>query len=89
MRLPLQNHWLCKDRVHIKDREMDFADGPLAKTLPASAGDTGSIPGPRRFPMPPDISAWEPRLLKPVHREPVLRNRRNHCREKPVHRSEE
>ena len=48
-------HQLFKDRVHIKDREMDFPDGPLAKTLRANAGDTGSIPGPRRFHMAPDI----------------------------------
>ena len=29
-----------------------FPGGPAVKTLPASAGDTGSIPGPGRFHMP-------------------------------------
>ena len=33
--------------------------------------------------------AHVPQLLKPVHLEPVLRNKRNHCNEKPAHRNEE
>ena len=33
--------------------------------------------------------ACEPQLLKPVRLEPVLRNKRNHRNEKPVHRNEE
>ena len=27
----------------------DFPGGPVVENLPASTGDTGSIPGPRRF----------------------------------------
>ena len=34
-----------------KDRQ-DFSGGPVAKNLPANAGNTGSIPGPGRFHMP-------------------------------------
>ena len=30
----------------------DFPGGPVAKNLPANAGDTGSIPGPGRSHMP-------------------------------------
>ena len=30
-----------------------------------------------------------PQLLKPAHLEPVLRNRRSHCNEKPAHHNEE
>ena len=33
--------------------------------------------------------AHVPQLLKPMHREPVLHNKRSHCNEKPTHRSEE
>ena len=28
----------------------DFPGGPVVKNLPANVGDTGSIPGPGRFP---------------------------------------
>ena len=30
-----------------------------------------------------------PQLLKPVHLEPMLRNKRSHCKEKPAHHNEE
>ena len=30
----------------------DFPGGPVVKSKPANAGDTGSIPGPGRFHMP-------------------------------------
>ena len=30
----------------------DFPGNPVVKNPPANAGDTGSIPGPRRFHMP-------------------------------------
>ena len=33
--------------------------------------------------------ACEPQLLKPVHPEPVLCNKRSHCNEKPAHRNKE
>ena len=33
--------------------------------------------------------AREPQLLKPVHLEPVLHNKRSHRNEKPVHRNKE
>ena len=33
--------------------------------------------------------AYVPQLPKPVHPEPMLRNKRNHYNEKPAHRNEE
>ena len=36
------------------DEHVDFPGGPVVKNPPASAGDTGSIPGPGRFHMPRD-----------------------------------
>ena len=33
--------------------------------------------------------AFVPQLLKPACLEPVLRNKKSHCNEKPVHRNEE
>ena len=48
----------------------------MDKNLPASAGDTGLIPGPGRF--------YKPQILKPLFLEFVLCNKRNHHNEKPV-----
>ena len=36
-----------------------------------------------------NYGARVPQLLKPVHLEPVLRNKRSHHNEKTVHRDEE
>ena len=40
----------------------DFPAGPVVETLPASAGDMGSIPGPGRFHMPLDNLVHAPQL---------------------------
>ena len=40
-------------------------------------------------PQATSTGACEPRLLKPTRLEPVLRNKRSHHKEKPVHRNEE
>ena len=40
-------------------------------------------------PMSHNYWARVPHLLKPVHLEPVLHNRRGHCSEKPVHRNQD
>ena len=61
----------------------DFPGGPVAKNLTASTGDTGSISGPGRYPMPQGTWSWEPQLLKPALLEPRLRNKRRHQNEKP------
>ena len=73
----------------------------MVGNAPANAGDTGSSPGLGRFHMPrsneacaPQLlslrsGAREPQLLKPMSLEPVLRYKRSHRRENPVHRSEE
>ena len=65
-----------------------FPGGSVVKNPPASAGDTGLIPGPGRFYKPWSNKARKPQLLKPVCLEFVLHNNRNHHNEKPVHRNE-
>ena len=72
----------------------------MVEDLPASAGDTGSIPGPGGSHMPQSskahtpqlgslcVRATESQLLKPVSLEPVHRNRRRHCRGKPAQHSQ-
>ena len=40
-------------------------------------------------PMSHNYRALVPQLLKPVRLEPVLRSRRTHCTEKPMHRNKE
>ena len=79
----------------------DFPGSTVVKNLPANAGDTGSSPGRGRSHMPRSNSARvpqllslrsrarEPQLLKPEGLEPMLRNKRSHCNEKPAHRNEE
>ena len=66
----------------------NFPGGLVVKNPPASAADTGSIPGLGRFHMPrgtqahaPQLlrgcpGAWELQLLKPTHLEPVLRSKK-------------
>ena len=58
----------------------------MAGTLPANAGNTGSIPGLGRFHVPRSSEAHESRLLKPVRLKPVLRAKRSHCDEEPANR---
>ena len=64
----------------------DFSGCPVVKNPPASAGDTGLIPGRGRFHMPQSDEACVPQLPKPTHLEPVLGNKRPH--EKPTHCNE-
>ena len=80
---------------------MGFPGGTVVKNPPANAGDKGSSPGPGSSHMPrsnearaPQLlslrsQAHEPQLLKPACLDPVLRNKRSHHNEKPVHRNEE
>ena len=63
----------------------DFPGGLVAKNLPASTGDTGSISGPGRYHMPQSTWTREPQLLKPTILEPRLCNKRSHQNEKPTH----
>ena len=53
----------------------DFSGGPRVKNQPANAGDMGWISGPGRFYMPQGLCTSTT--------EPALRNKRNHCNEKP------
>ena len=68
---------------------VDFPGGPVNKNPPANAGDTDSIPGPRRSHMPRSNQACTLKLLKPVHLEPVLQRKRSHHNEKPTYHKEE
>ena len=55
----------------------------MDQNLPAKTGDTGLIPGLERFLMQRSSWAHRLQLLKPECLEPVLSNRRSHCKEKP------
>ena len=45
---------------------MDFPSGAVGKNLPANAGDTGSIPGPKRYHVPQSNKAPWATAIKPV-----------------------
>ena len=70
------------------DEHVDFPSGPVVKNLPASAGDTGSIPDPGRSHMPRgnEHSYWtlKPQLLKSTCLESVLHSKRRRRAEKLV-----
>ena len=57
----------------------------LVKSLPASAGDTGSIPDPGRSHVPWATKPGAPQLLRLHALDLVLRNKRTHHNEKPMH----
>ena len=59
----------------------------MGGNLPANAGDTGSIPGPGRFPHAAEQLGPCATTTEPAHLEPVLRNKRGHGNEKPAHHS--
>ena len=64
-----------------------FPSGSVVKNLLANAGDMGSIPGPRRSHLPRSNkpachNCWPHCVL-----EPVLRNKRRHCTERPTLRN--
>ena len=81
----------------------DSLHGAVVKNPPANAGDMGLSPGLGRshIPIPHTaeqlspcatttaLLAREPQLLKPMHLESVLHNKRSHCNEKSVHCNEE
>ena len=67
----------------------NFSGGAVDKNVPASAGDTGSIPGPGRFHMPPSNWACAPQRLMAVCLQPMLCDKRSHHSEKPMHLNEE
>ena len=63
----------------------DFPSGPMVKDLPANAGDTGSVPGPRMIPYAAEplslcATATEARALGPR-----LSNKKCHRGERPAH----
>ena len=79
----------CKYNIHshthshliLKAFAQDFPGGPVVKNPPANAGATGLIPGLGRS------GPLSPQLQKSRALKPVLRDRRGHCSEKPVHHS--
>ena len=54
-----------------------FLVGTVDKSLPASAGDTGSIPGLGKFRMPQCNQVQQLQLLKCARLDPMLYNRRS------------
>ena len=77
---------------HYSKLSQDFPGDTVARNLPASAGDTGMIPGPGRFHMPHGATkpmqheywAHALQLLKPLHLEPVLCNREPAAMRRPA-----
>ena len=75
---------------------MGFPGGAVVENPPASAGDTGSSPGPGRSHMPQSSQAHAPQLLS-LHStareqrilKPMLCNKRSHCNKKPAHCNKE
>jgi len=61
----------------------------VVKNPPASAGDTGSIPGPGRSHMPRSNQARVPQLLSQHTLEPMLRSKRRHPNEESTHPTRE
>ena len=58
---------LNNDTVYFKNKDRDFPGGAVVKNPPANAQDTGSIPGPGRFPhaaeqLSPCTTTTEPEL---------------------------
>ena len=68
---------------------MDLPGGAVGKSLPASAGDTGSIPGLGRSHTQQSNEVHTPQPPKPVHREPVLCNKRSQGNAKPTCHNDE
>ena len=73
----------------VKSDSEGFPGGTVVTNPPANAGDTGLSPGPGRFHMLRSNKARVPQLLKPASLEPMLRNKRSHCNEKPAYHNEE
>ena len=63
---------------------LDFPGGPVVKSLPANAGDVGSVPGLGSFHVPQDDYTQVPRLLSPCTLEPMPRSKRSPRDEKPI-----
>lgn len=60
-----------------------FPAGPAVKNLPATAGDTGSVPGPGSFHGPRSHWACVPLLLRP-HSRACAPQQEKHRSETPV-----
>jgi len=59
----------------------------IESEMSSKPGNTGSVPGSGRSLMLWGNKALVPQLLKPEQLDPMLRNKRSHCSEKPVHHS--
>ena len=86
--------WVCKEldtteQLGTANRSsLGLPGGMVDKNLPASTGDTDSIPGLGRFHMPWATKTSEPEEPRPVYLEPVVHNKRSHCGGNPVHSNE-
>ena len=81
---PLEEKVVITYKDQLKILTSGFPGVSVAKNLPGSAGDTGSVPGLGRSHVQRSNEAREPQLLKPGHPEPLFHNRRSHCSEKLV-----
>ena len=72
-------------KIKLKTSTLALSSGPVVKNLLANARDTGSILGPGRFHMTLGNYACVPQLLKPLHQESVLSNKRSRQNEKASH----
>ena len=62
----------------------DFPGGPVVRNPPANAGGRGFNPWFGKIPHAPGQAGLVPLQPSPRALEPVLRNKRSHCKEKPV-----
>ena len=74
---PAQECWLGS--LLLKRAIRGTSGGTAGGSLPANAGDAGSVPGQGRFHVPRAARAGAPQLLKPVCLEPAPCSRRHRC----------
>ena len=84
-----------------RKHDLNFPGGTMDKNPPANAGDTGSIPGPRKIlyaveQLNPCTTTTEPEIQSPgastteaPRLEPGTHNKRRHHNEKPLHHNKE
>ena len=74
-------HWLATMEApksyNLVTKKLKITGGPVAKNLPANAGDIGLIPGPGRFHMPRGSLVCAAQLLSPHTLQPMLHNKRS------------
>ena len=76
------------DHKALNSEPRDFPGGPVLKNLLANTGDMSSISGlGTKIPQTTEQLSPHTTTTEPAHPEPVLRNKRSHCNEKPTQSS--